>query len=161
MQAEPIGLLAAAVRRAIQRTVASHVEPLGLSTMQFWILVGIAENPGRCQAELSARARVDEPSLSRVLRGLGARGFVRAARTGGDRRRVHVELTPDGEALARRLLPIARTVRRDVDSALTAAERDALRASLTKILRHLDGHAARPHRAAAPASSRPARKGMP
>ncbi len=132
------------MRRAIQRAVVSQVASLGLSSVQFWILVGVAERPRCCQTELAAHLRIDEPSLSRVLRGLSAKGWVRAVRAGADRRRVHLELTTAGGALARRLRPIARAIRGAVEEALTPGERLATRSALTKILRYLDELAARP-----------------
>jgi DNA-binding MarR family transcriptional regulator len=140
----PIGLLAAAVRRAIKTAVLRRVEPLGLSSAQFWILVGIAEAPGASQCELAARLRIDEPTASRTLRSLRARGWVRAIREKADRRRVRLELTDAGEALARRLRPIARSLRNAVEAPLTDREREQTRAALAKIVDHLQRVAAEP-----------------
>lgn len=142
MQASPprqvsLGLLAAAVRRGVRALVERRVAPLGLSIQQFWFLVGIAERPRGAQRELAAQLRVDEAVASRVVRTLAARGLVRAVRDEADRRRVTLSLTPAGEGLAARLLPIAREVRNVVDAPLTAAERAAARAALLKIVSHL------------------------
>jgi DNA-binding MarR family transcriptional regulator len=140
----PIGLLAAAVRRAVKATVLRHVEPLGLSPVQFWILVGIAEGPGASQCELAGRLRMDEPTASRTLRSLRARKWVRAIREDSDRRRVRLELTGPGEVLARQLLPIARVVRAAVEAPLTDREREQTRTALAKIVDHLHRVAAQP-----------------
>jgi DNA-binding MarR family transcriptional regulator len=112
----------------------SRIEPLGVSTMQFWLLVGIAEHPCHSQAELAAKLRIDEATASRTIRGLLGKGWVRAVRGAGDRRRVRLELTDGGEQLVRELLPIAREVRTAVDVALTPDERAATRAALVKIV---------------------------
>ncbi len=139
-----ISLLAAAVRRAVKTAVLRRVGPLGLSAVQFWILVGIAETPGVSQCELAARLRMDEPTASRTLRSLRARGWVRAAREEADRRRVRLELTGAGETLARRLRPIARSVRSAVEAPLTDREREQTRAALAKIVDHLQRVAGQP-----------------
>ncbi len=134
---EPIALLVAVVRREIRQLVTSRIEPFGLSTQQFWILTGIAEHPSRSQGDLAAQLRIDEATVCRVARTLTSEGWVRAVRPAEDRRLVHLALTAEGEALCRRLLPIAQTVRAAVDSALTREERAATRAALRKIVFHL------------------------
>ncbi len=139
----------AAVRHAIRAVVLSQAAPLGLSVREFWFLVGIAETPGCSQAELAARLRVDEPTISRGIRSLAVRGWVRAERGASDRRRVRVDLTPSGRALARRLVPVARDVRAAVEAPLAPEEREATRAALAKIIGHLQDLARTPPRPAA------------
>ncbi len=144
----PLGLLAAAIRRCVRQLIERRVTPLGLSIQQFWFLVGIAERPCGSQCELATQLRVDETVASRVIRSLVARGLARAVRDEADRRRILLGLTPEGERLVARLLPIAREVRAVVDAPLSADERAAARAALLKILSHLrslvDAPAARP-----------------
>lgn len=134
---EPIGLLAAAVRRAIKAAVAARAEPLGVSSQQFWMLVAILEAPGCTQAQLAARMRADEPSVSRVMRTLVLRGWVRTHRGEDDRRCLHVALTSAGRALARRLQRHAAGIREAVEQPLTAEEAATTRASLQKVAESL------------------------
>ncbi len=131
---EPLGLLAAAVRSGVRRLLESRIDPLGVSTQQFWILVGIAEHPCHSQAELADHLRLDEATACRAIRTLAERGWVRTARDGSDRRCVKLALTAEGGRLARTLLPIARKVRAAVDDALTPEERAAARAALVKVV---------------------------
>jgi DNA-binding MarR family transcriptional regulator len=133
----PIGLLAAAVRSGVRQLVERRAAPLGLSTQQFWFVVAIAERRHGAQCELAARLRVDAAVTSRIVRTLVSRGLVRAVRDEADRRRVHLALTPAGERMAARLLPVAREVRAAVDAPLSEAERSAARAALLKIVSHL------------------------
>jgi len=133
----PIGLLAALVARSVRQFVAAQAEPLGLSIQQFWAIVAVAENACSSQAELAARLHVDEATACRVVRALGEASLVATSRDPDDRRRVRLSLAPGGEALARRLVPVAREVRGVIDSALTAEERAAARASLGKVLARL------------------------
>jgi DNA-binding MarR family transcriptional regulator len=149
---EPIALLIAAVRRGVRELVAVRLAPHGLSSQQFWVLVGIAEHPCHSQAELAARLRIDEAIACRVIRALLGRGLVAALRDAEDRRRVQLGLTAEGKRLARALLPIATEVRAAVDAPLTAAERAITRAALRKIvagltLRAADAPAPRARRA--------------
>lgn len=137
VSAEPLGLLVAAIRRAVKAMVTRRVAPLGLAPLQFWVLVGALEAPGASQAELARRLRCDEPSVSRVVASLARRGWLRALRHEDDRRRVLLSLTPTGRALARRLVPIAAEVRAEVEAPLGAAEREQVRAALARIAGHL------------------------
>lgn len=134
---QPIGLLASLVVRAVRQLVAGQIEPLGLSIQQFWTIVAIAEKNTGSQSELAARLRVDEATACRVVRSLGDAGMVSAVRDPDDRRRVRLELSPRGDALARRLVPVAREIRSVIDGALTPEERAATRAALTKVLSRL------------------------
>jgi DNA-binding MarR family transcriptional regulator len=135
--AEPLGLLVASIRRAVKAMVTQRVGPLGLTPLQFWVLVGALEAPGSSQAELARRLRCDEPSVSRVVAALSRRGWLRASRQEGDRRRVMLALKPAGQALARRLAPIAAEVRAEVEAPLGPAEREQVREALARVAGHL------------------------
>jgi DNA-binding MarR family transcriptional regulator len=154
--AEPIGLLVAAIRRAVKAMVAQRLGPLGVSPLQFWMLVGVLEAPGASQAELARRLRCDEPSVSRVVAGLASRGWVRSRRHGDDRRRLLLELTPSGRALARRLAPLAAEVRATIEAPLEPAMREQVRAALTTIASHLQR---RCQDASSPEATTPVRAG--
>jgi len=146
----PIGLLASQVVRSVRQLVAAQIEPLGLSIQQFWTIVAVAEATTGSQSELAARLRVDEATACRVVRSLADAGLISAVRDPGDRRRVRLALAPRGEALARRLVPIAKEIRSVIDSALTPEERAATRAALAKVLARLAERIE-----AAPGESRP------
>jgi DNA-binding MarR family transcriptional regulator len=133
----PIGLLASRVAQSVRHLVASHAEPLGISTQQFWTVVAVAENAVPSQADLAARLRVDEATACRAVRALGEAGLVSSARDPDDRRRVRLELAPAGEALARRLLPLAHRIRGAIDASLTPEERATTRLALTKVIARL------------------------
>ncbi len=137
MSEQPIGLLASQINRSVRQLVAAQVEPLGLSTQQFWTIVAVAEQTTSSQAELAGRLRVDEATACRVVRSLADAELLSAVRDPDDRRRVRLELSPRGEALARRLVPVAREIRSAIDAALTPEERAATRAALGKVLQRL------------------------
>lgn len=132
-----VGRLAALVSRAARQVVALQVEPLGLSTQQFWALVHIAEHGCASQSELAARMAVDEATACRVVRALADAGWLSPARDGSDRRRVRLALTRTGQALVARLLPIAQGLRFTIETALTPEERAATQHGLAKVLDQL------------------------
>lgn len=158
MADQPIGLLASQVVRSVRQLVAAQIEPLGLSIQQFWTIVAVAEQNTGSQSELASRLRVDEATACRVVRTLGEAGLISAVRDPEDRRRVRLELAPRGEALARRLVPVATEIRTVIDSALTPDERTATRAALAKVLARLaslvEGAPAKPHPSAPERSAR-------
>ena len=133
----PIGLLASLLVRSVRQLVVTQVEPLGLSTQQFWALVAIAEHSTSSQAELAARLRVDEASACRVVRALSEAGLVTALRDPSDRRRVRLKLSSGGETLSRRLVPVAQDIRSAIDAALSPEERSATRLALGKVVARL------------------------
>lgn len=134
----PIGLLAATVSRGIRQLLTAQLEPLGLSTREFWALVAIAEEASPAQAELAARLRTDEATACRAVRSLSEAGWVTAVRDTDDRRRVRLQLAPAGRTLARQqLLPLAGRIRSAIDAALTPEEREATRSALLKVVARL------------------------
>jgi len=155
----PIGLLAAAVRRGVRRLVEQRVTALGLSSMQFWVLAGIAEHPCHSQSQLAAHLRIDEATACRVIRTLAARRWIRTVRGDPDRRCVRLELTPAGAELGRQVLSIAREVREAVDAPLDHAERTATRTALLKVIASLEERVERDAPAPAPTRSLPRSRG--
>jgi DNA-binding MarR family transcriptional regulator len=135
---EPIGHLIGIARRRIKLAVLSRVRTLRLSPPQFWVLITLHEHSGSPLGELARRLRIDAPTASRVVTALKRRGLVRLATDPADRRRTRIDLSPQGEAMMPRLRPIAAAVREAVHEGMTAAEQEALRASLRKVIGNLE-----------------------
>jgi len=137
-QQEPVGLLVVAVRRRVKQVTAVLLQGLGMSPQQFWTVVVIARNGCLSLRELAALRRMDEPTACRVVNTLVRRRLVRRSPDPRDRRRSRLALTPSGEELAARLLPLAGTIADAVEGALTPAERGAVVAGLRKVIANLD-----------------------
>ncbi len=137
-QHEPVGLLVVAVRRRVKQVTAALLGGYNLSPQQFWTVVVIARNGCLSLRELAARRRMDEPTACRVVNTLVRRRMVRRSPDPRDRRRSRLELTPSGQEVAGKLLPIASTISGAVEGALTAAEREAVVAGLKKVIASLD-----------------------
>jgi DNA-binding MarR family transcriptional regulator len=135
---EPIGLLIGAVRRRIKQAVGSRVRAYGLSVQQFWVLVAIAELPGRALGELAMHLRMDTPTASRVVFALMNRKLLEVKGDAADRRRARLHLGPAGAPLVKALQRHATAVRAAVTQGLSPAEQHALRRSLRKIVGNMD-----------------------
>jgi MarR family transcriptional regulator, 2-MHQ and catechol-resistance regulon repressor len=106
--------VAAAVRAYVKlirasRAVLAQVEPLlaasGLTPTQLGVLEGLLHKGPMTQRELGRKVLTSAGNLTDVVDKLQARGLVRRVRDEADRRLVHVELTPPGEAMIRELFP--------------------------------------------------------
>ena len=144
-QQEYIGLLIGAARSRLKQSVLAHLVPHRLSTQQFWILLAIRDLPGASLGAVAERQRLDLPTASRVVQSLCERGYAVLERSLDDRRRASVKLTSKGEALARKLQPIADGARSAVVAGLTPAEQEALRKLLRRVIVNLDAHLAEAH----------------
>ena len=102
---------------------------------------------------------MDPPTASRVVASLTKRRLVRMAEDPGDRRRLLLDATPEGEELAARIRPLARDLREALVAGFSPAELDALRGALQRIVGNLDRYEAR--RARRPARPPQPRRGQP
>jgi DNA-binding MarR family transcriptional regulator len=142
-QQEHVGALMAAVRRRIRQVVRAEAGGHRLSPQQFWSLVGIDEAGPLSLGALAGRLRMDQPTASRVVASLTKRRLVRMAEDPGDRRRLLIDTTPEGEELAGRIRPLAHELRETLVAGFSSAELDALRAALQRIVTNLDRWEAR------------------
>jgi len=151
-QEEPVGLLLATIRRRLRQVVQAKAQGHRLSPQQFWALVGIREAAPLSLRGLSELLRIDQPTASRVVASLTRRRLVRMAEDPADRRRLVLETTAEGAALANRVRPLARNLRAALVEGFSDTEMAALRGALRRILDNLDRlEARRARRPARPA----------
>jgi DNA-binding MarR family transcriptional regulator len=134
----PVGLLIGAARRSIQQAVARHLRRRRLSSQQFWLLVALHEQPGPALHELAGRRLMDPPTASRMVDVLVRRGLVRLEADPGDRRRRSISLTARGAALVQALHPLALQVREAIEVGFSAAEAEALRGMLLRVVANME-----------------------
>ena len=137
-EAEPIGLLAGALRSRIRTLVEARAEPFGLSALQFWMFVAVAEMHEPSLADVAARVRSDLPTASRAMKELFVRGMVIDDRPPSNRRRSRFLITARGRRVKPKLLALAHEVRRTVEIGLTPKERRAVRHGLRKAIAHVE-----------------------
>lgn len=118
----------------LARNLRRETEALGVTSNQVTLLWLVRTRPGLSLRELASEEGISAPSLSGHVDRLEAAGVLRRVRSTDDRRRVGLELTPDGQALlkrvrarrttwlARRLALLSEGEREQVEAALPALE---------------------------------------
>ena len=125
-----------AFARALQARLAEHDVSFG-----HWTFLRVLwERDGMTQRELSQEAGVMEPTTYAAVRSMEALGYVVRERLHGNRKNVHVRLTPAGRALKRKLVPLAVQVNKigvqGIDPAAVATARDVLIAIIANLARN-------------------------
>jgi len=86
----------------IARQLRREVHPLGVTGGQVSLLVSIRREPGIGLRELAGREGVSPAAMCRHIDRLERAGLVRRLpQQGGDKRRVGLEVTPEGERVLR------------------------------------------------------------
>jgi DNA-binding MarR family transcriptional regulator len=109
---------------------------------QFRVLAIVASSPERA-SRVAERAAVSRPSLSGVLDGLESRDWVRRSDVDGDRRGVHLDLTPAGRQALDAAMTAAAAALGDLLTDEAPARRDAILQALALLAGVFDGRAER------------------
>ena len=106
-------------------TVGAHAltsySDTGLTISQFGTLEALYHLGPLCQTEIGKKILRSSGNITLVIDNLEKRGLVRREREGGDRRRVSVQLTPEGRKLISQVFPLHVEV---ITSAFSALEPD-------------------------------------
>jgi DNA-binding MarR family transcriptional regulator len=84
--------------------------------------------------DLAKHANLDKSQASRAAEALIQRGLVARAQSPEDGRSVVISLTPEGRALFRKVMPIARKWNADLFACLDEAQAKALGQALDKVI---------------------------
>ena len=87
----------------LARELRQETEQLGITSRQVTLLWLIRVNPGLSLRELATEERISAPALSGHVDRLEKAGLLERARDEGDRRRVGLTLTEEGERLLKRV----------------------------------------------------------
>lgn len=85
------------------RHLRRETEQLGVTSHQATLLWLVKTRPGLSLRELASAEGISAPSLSAHVDRLESLGLIRRVRSSDDRRRVGLELTPEGRATVRRV----------------------------------------------------------
>jgi DNA-binding MarR family transcriptional regulator len=125
--------VARAQMRALQSRLAEHSISFG-----HWTFLRILwEHDGLTQRELSEQAGVMEPTTFTAVKAMEIQGLLERRQLPGNRKNMHVYLTPKGRALKRKLVPLAEEVNRISVLAVQPAEVATTRKVLLAILTNL------------------------
>lgn len=122
-----------ALVRALQRRLVAHDVSFG----QWAFLRVLWDRDGLTLTELSKEAGVKAPTAFVAVKAMEARGYVVRRQLAGNRRKVHVFLTPRGRELKARLVPLAEEVNRRALRGVPPADRAATRRTLLAVLENL------------------------
>jgi len=132
------GTLAAAVRRRLKHAVSARLTPYDLSMQQFWVILVLMEQGATSLHPLAQQVWMDDPTASRVVKGMVARGLLTARPDPKHGRRILINLSPDALPLARELQALADEIRTGLVAGLDAEQQEALRSGLRTMVANLD-----------------------
>lgn len=129
-----LSVLSNTVSGAIASAYFAH---FGLTIPEWRVMAVLAANPGLSAAEVTARTAMDKVAVSRAVASLLAANRLRRTTAKADRRRTHLELTPAGERVYARVVPMALDYERHLIEPLSKRDRE----TLDRLLRILLGRA--------------------
>jgi DNA-binding MarR family transcriptional regulator len=100
------------------------------------VLAVLAAHDGANLTQLADATVIPQPSVSRLVASLTRRGFVERQNGKKDSRIVHLHLTPKGRAIYEKMLHCAVVEYRLAMKGFSAAESDALRGSLLRMMKN-------------------------
>lgn len=129
------GRLGFRVSRLARLMQARHeaVLPAGLTRLGAAVLGGVGDEDVDTPSALAAYVGITRPAMSRLLRGLEARGFVARAAAGGDGRQTQVVLTPTGTAALAEVRRAADALQAHFAAKLTPGDLAVLTRALARL----------------------------
>jgi DNA-binding MarR family transcriptional regulator len=134
-----LGTLASAVRRRLKHVVTSRLAPYGLTSQQFWVLLVLLEG-GPCSLHpLAQQVWMDDPTASRVVKGMVELGLLRTKPDPKHGRRILISLTTSAIPLAHELQGLATELKAGLVLGIGADQQAAMRLGLLAMITNLDG----------------------
>ncbi len=125
--------VARAQMKALQRRLSQHAVSFG-----HWTFLRILwTQDGLTQKELSDLAGVMEPTTYSAVRAMEEAGFIERRQMDGNRKNMHVFLTPAGLSLEKKLVPLAEEVNAISVRGLSEKNITLLRKCLLSIIENL------------------------
>ena len=118
------GFLLNDVARLLRTAYDRRIRGFNLTRAQWWVLTHLFRGDGVTQTELAETLEIEKPTLGRLLDRLEAKGWVRREHDSRDRRVWRVHLTDEVEPALRTMRALARELRRDALTGISAAERE-------------------------------------
>lgn len=137
-----LGTLAAAVRRRLKHVVAARLQPYDLTLQQFWVMLLLLEKGSISLHPLAQQVWMDDPTASRVVKAMVARGLLHTQPDPRHGRRILISLAPSALALAHELQALAAEIKNGLVAGLDADQQAALRFGLNAMIANLDTMAA-------------------
>ena len=133
-----IGTLAAAVRRRLKHVVATRLAPYDLTLQQFWVILVLLEKGPTSLHPLAQLVWMDDPTASRVVKAMVARGLLQTQSDPKHGRRILISLQPSTLPLAEELLELSQAIRAGLVTGLDPAQQEVMRQGLGQLIVNLD-----------------------
>ena len=119
--------------RGLQMRLTEHAVSFG-----HWTFLRILwESDGLTQRELSEKAGVMEPTTFAALKAMEKLGYITRRKMQGNRKKVHIHLTPAGAALKAKLVPLAEEVNAIAVKGVDSEHIAITRATLLAMIRNM------------------------
>jgi MarR family transcriptional regulator, multiple antibiotic resistance protein MarR len=99
-----LGFLIQRVRMEILDDLDRELEPLGITSAQYIILIRLLKDDVTSASALCRGASYDPGAMTRMIDRLEKKGLLRRVRRADDRRKVDLELTAEGRAVQPKLI---------------------------------------------------------
>ena len=133
-----IGTLAAAVRRRMKHVVATRLAPYDLTLQQFWVILVLLEKGPTSLHPLAQLVWMDDPTASRVVKAMVARGLLQTQPDPKHGRRILISLQPGTLPLAEELQELAQAIRAGLVAGLDPEQQELMRQGLSQLIVNLD-----------------------
>lgn len=132
--------------RETYKSFVHNLQPLldayEITVGMWYFLRALWEEDGLTQRQICERLGLVAPTTVEQLKNMERRGLLQRRRSEEDRRKIHVYLTEEGQALKEKLLPFAPYVNQIALTGLSPGEVGFLRLALAKMQQNLIDHAA-------------------
>lgn len=136
--------LLAECMQGFERVSGEAVRRNGLTHAQFDIIATLGNTTGMSYKELGERTLITKGTLTGVIERLEQKGLVLRERSSDDKRSFFVRLTPAGEQVFCDVFPKVIARGRELFTAYSDAEFDALEAALSQLRARIAGGGAAP-----------------
>jgi homoprotocatechuate degradation regulator HpaR len=127
----PIALLRA--RETVMQRFRPHLAELGLTEQQWRVLRVLGEDGASEAGQISERACILPPSLSRILKTMQVDGWLKVTGDKSDGRRSIVNLTARGEKLLAKAAPNSSAIYAAIEAQIGKSELDELLNALERL----------------------------
>lgn len=129
--------LLAAASEAASAQFHTQVRQQGVRVPEWRVLACLGDRDGEMVTRLAGFALIEQSRLTKIIAQMDAKGWVTRRGDARDRRRVRVYLTPEGRALAERLIAGARAHEAGLLAKLEGGDAARIRQALATLIEEL------------------------
>jgi DNA-binding MarR family transcriptional regulator len=128
-----LGYLLSEAKNAVTREIEKELAPIGITSAQFRVVVGIAHERASTLSEFARFLDMDTGAMKRLLDRVEEKGWIRRIPCANDRRTLILELTEQGRAIYPKIMEGVSKVHNRMLDGLSPVEETQLKYFLQKI----------------------------